>query len=269
MWATARPGDAAAVRRIADQPQALWVGEWLADPQSTVRGRVSEATVDDSVAVLVVYAIPHRDCGQYSAGGVASPRAYLDFVNAVANGIGSAPAVVIVEPDALAMLGCLPDGAAREQRVALLRSAVVRLTALAGVHVYLDAGHAGWIEPAAMAQRLLAAGVSVGDGFSLNVSSFGWTSDQIAYAQAVSQLTGGAHAVIDTSRNGSGPAPDRSWCNPPGRTLGHTPTAETGVDGIDAFLWLKTPGLSDGNCNGGPGAGTWWPEYALDLSRTS
>ena len=38
---------------------------------------------------------------------------------------------------------------------------------------------------------------------------------------------------------------------------------------MDAYLWVKTPGESDGTCNGGPRAGQWWPEYALGLSRTA
>ncbi|WP_367651855.1 hypothetical protein [Curtobacterium sp. MCPF17_052] len=28
---------------------------------------------------------------------------------------------------------------------------------------------------------------------------------------------------------------------------------------------MKTPGLSDGSCNGGPAAGQWWESYALAL----
>jgi endoglucanase len=44
----------------------------------------------------------------------------------------------------------------------------------------------------------------------------------------MSYLVGGKHFIIDTSRNGLGPAPDGSWCNPPGRALGPKPTADTG-----------------------------------------
>ena len=43
---------------------------------------------------------------------------------------------------------------------------------------------------------------------------------------------GGAHFVIDTSRNGNGTPGKRvsgsNWCNPPGRALGHDPTTDTG-----------------------------------------
>jgi endoglucanase len=72
--------------------------------------------------------------------------------------------------------------------------------------------------------------------------------------------------VIDTSRNGRGPYRNR-WCNPPGRGLGTPPTTETGHPLVDAFLWVKTPGESDGDCGEAPPAGQWWPRYALGLAQ--
>jgi endoglucanase len=131
-----------------------------------------------------------------------------------------------------------------------------------------------------------------------------------------------AHFVIDTSRNGNGPndmsdyaaAPYNqppsvisalraaNWCNPPGATLGPKPQAvpaPTTFPLLDAYLWVKTPGESDGQCNiaGGarawdynvynpwnwdvsqqqqndplwgiedPPAGAWFPEQAIQLTR--
>jgi endoglucanase len=129
------------------------------------------------------------------------------------------------------------------------------------------------------------------------------------------------HFLIDTSRNGQGPldagsyaaAPYNqppgvigtlnagSWCNPPARGLGLKATANTGVPLLDAYLWIKVPGESDGSCNaqGGvrawdytaytqpgwptdstsqtlfdplwglvdPAAGAWFPQQALDLAK--
>lgn len=104
---------------------------------------------------------------------------------------------------------------------------------------------------------------------------------------------GTTHFVIDTSRNGQGPweppsgvYPDpMDWCNPPGRGLGYAPTADTGIDLLDAYLWIKLPGESDGECTRGlgpagstvdpewgvidPGAGEWFPEMALDLAQNA
>ena len=98
--------------------------------------------------------------------------------------------------------------------------------------------------------------------------------------------------VVDTSRNGQGPwtptasYPDpQDWCNPPGRGLGLTPTADTGNELIDAFLWIKIPGESDGECTRGlgpggvtvdpewgvidPAAGAWFKQMALELAKNA
>ena len=256
------PGDAALLRELAQVPTATWLGQWSGDVASTVRRVVADARVAGRVPVFVAYNIPGRDCGGYSAGGVGSAATYAEWVEAIAAGIGSAEAVVVVEPDALAQL-CGDQTA----RIEMLRSAVGLLERNPGTHTYLDAGHSQWVDPATMADRLRAAGAADADGFALNVSNFQTTASNVAYGQAVSALLGGAHFVIDTSRNGNGPGAD--WCNPPGRAVGERPTSATGHLRVDAFLWLKTPGESDGTCNGGPSAGTFWPAYAVALMRAA
>ncbi len=98
------------------------------------------------------------------------------------------------------------------------------------------------------------------------------------------------HFVIDTSRNGQGawtpPAgvyPDRQdWCNPPNRGLGLRPHTDDNRRLLDAYLWIKVPGESDGQCsrgltdNGGvdpvwgrvdPAAGAWFSRQALELAK--
>ncbi len=141
------------------------------------------------------------------------------------------------------------------------------------------------------------------------------------YAANMDGAVASTHYVIDTSRNGQGPnemsgyaaAPyDQSasvistlvsgnWCNPPDSGLGLRPTTQTGVPLLDAYLWVKTPGQSDGQCDaaGGvrawdytaytqagwptdatgqslfdplwgltdPAAGAWFPQQALQLAR--
>jgi endoglucanase len=139
------------------------------------------------------------------------------------------------------------------------------------------------------------------------------------YADNLGTAVPDTHFVVDTSRNGQGPndmsayaaAPYHqpasvvsalaggSWCNPPGRGLGLRPTARTGVPLLDAYVWAKLPGESDGSCDiaGGarawdftiynpwnvpaadqahfdplwglvdPAAGQWFPEQALELAQ--
>ncbi|MEO9119524.1 MAG: glycoside hydrolase family 6 protein, partial [Solirubrobacteraceae bacterium] len=57
---------------------------------------------------------------------------------------------------------------------------------------------------------------------------------------------------------------------PPGRALGTAPTTNTGDPLVDALLWIKSPGESDGACHpGDPPAGEWWPAHALALARAA
>jgi len=55
--------------------------------------------------------------------------------------------------------------------------------------------------------------------------------------------------IIDTGRNGRGHAGGScsSWCNVRGAGVGRAPTLRTAPEEVvDAYLWLKTPGESDG-----------------------
>ena len=262
------PAAVAALRKIADQSVARWYGDWV--PTSRVReevaARSTAAAGAGAVPTFVVYAIPGRDCGQYSAGGLSGPAAYGQWIRAFAAGLGDRRSVVVVEPDALAQLDCLSPSA-RGERTAMLRDALSVLRSATGAVVYLDAGNASWVPADQMAARLREAGVGTARGFSLNVSNFGRTAAQEAYGEDLAARLGGAHFVVDTSRNGLGPATGaEAWCNPQGRALGERPTTATTSPSADAYLWIKTVGESDGDCGRGePAAGTWWPDYAIGL----
>ncbi|MCH0563764.1 MULTISPECIES: glycoside hydrolase family 6 protein [unclassified Streptomyces] len=264
--------EAEQIRKIAAQPTGEWVGP--EEPEQEARGYTEAADKAGRTALLVLYNIPHRDCGQYSQGGAADGDAYRAWVAAVARGIGDRPATVILEPDAVLHLvdGCTPDEF-HEERYDLLKDAVGTLKSLKRTKVYLDAGNAGWGHPDQIFAPLRRAGVDRADGFAVNVSNFYSTQDSVAYGKRLSAKVGGKHFVIDTSRNGNGPYtdgdPEERWCNPPGRALGEPPTTKTADLLVDAYLWVKRPGESDGECKGGPKAGQWWPDYALKLARAS
>ena len=249
---------------ISGTAQARWFGTW--NPTSTVRKDVRtyvrKATKAKAVPQLVLYAIPGRDCGGYSSGGFDAAT-YKRWIREVSVGLRGSKAIVVLEPDALG-LDC-----GGTQRARLLRYAVGKVAA-AGALVYIDAGHSNWRTPADMAKRLKAAGVAKARGFATNVSNFQSTKDERAYAAKVSKALGkrgvkakNRHYVIDTSRNGRATA-GAQWCNPPGQGLGVKPRW-VGAKKLDAYLWIKRPGESDGSCNGGPAAGSWWTEYALGL----
>jgi endoglucanase len=103
------------------------------------------------------------------------------------------------------------------------------------------------------------------------------------YASMLNGAVPSTHFVIDTSRNGNGPndmstyaaspynqpswvisgLQSGNWCNPPGSALGAQPTANvgdplnTGYHLVDAYLWVKVPGQSDGQCDSAGGARAW------------
>jgi endoglucanase len=145
---------------------------------------------------------------------------------------------------------------------------------------------------------------------ALNTAGINW---RYASPDASPRMPAGTtHFVIDTSRNGQGPwnfaadseglfrtyegfaadgdaladgytsaAAAQDWCNPPGRGLGIPPTTITASTLVDAYLWIKVPGESDGSCArpaGGttdaewgnivdPAAGQWFPQQALELAQ--
>ncbi|CAM5720871.1 glycoside hydrolase family 6 protein [Streptomyces canarius] len=126
---------------------------------------------------------------------------------------------------------------------------------------------------------------------STDPTTWRWTDAWYDQNVGTPPADGLGHFVIDTSRNGLGawtPEPGKYtgdpevWCNAPGRGLGPRPTADTGVPLVDAYLWIKIPGESDGSCTrntGGtidpeygvvdPPAGTWWPDQAHALARNA
>lgn len=276
-WQSTRPTDAALMRKLGDQQKAVWHGEDWA-PANTITASVNtiltQAATTSAVPVLVAYSIPKRDCSSYSGGGSTSIANYKNWVQQYANGINHRRAIVILEPDGLAQLPCL---SAQEQtdRLGALQFAVTTFKAQ-GANVYIDAGNARWTPAATMAQRLNQAGIVNADGFSVNVSNFFTTEESVNYGNQISSQSGGKHFVIDTSRNGLGPYMypvngQAQWCNPPGRALGLPATTNTGIATVDAFLWIKTPGQSDGACTefgqNDPNPGTFMPEYALGLAQ--
>jgi endoglucanase len=114
-------------------------------------------------------------------------------------------------------------------------------------------------------------------GFGLDYSA----AYEATVTAGLAGMLGGAVAtlpfVIDTGRNGRGPLDsspyaatpyDQSasvlaglaggnWCNPPGAGAGLRPTASPGIPLLDAYLWIKTPGESDGTCDIAGGARAW------------
>lgn len=260
-------------QRVFDRLAATAQGIWLT-PEEYPAGQVGEFVtriVDDAddagqVPTFVVYGVPDRDCtGGFSEGGLPADE-YGPWVQEIADAAGAgARPVVVLEPDALASaLEC----DARAERVRLIGDAVDRLVG-AGVTTYLDGGHSNWIDPSDLADLLEEVGIDDVRGFATNVSNYQTDEDERAYGEKLSGMLGGAHYIIDSGRNGNGSTGE--WCNPSGRAYGTDPAAAPEGDAahLDAYVWVKPAGESDGECNGGPAAGEFWPERALEMAASS
>ncbi|WP_097255817.1 glycoside hydrolase family 6 protein [Streptomyces sp. Ag109_G2-15] len=270
-WVRAHPDDprtALIASRIADRPAAVWFADYSPDTiAAKVRAVTAGAAAQGRVPVLVPYDIPDRDCGGASQGGAPDLEAYDAWIDAFAEGLGSDEVIVILEPDSVAQSDCLSDADRAARFASLARAGRALKAANPRARVYFDAGHSGWNPPDKQAALLRQAGAVAADGIFSNVSNFHTTADEIAYDRQVLDALGGPAslgAVIDTSRNGNGAPPDHQWCDPAGRRIGRAPTLTTGEARIDAYLWVKLPGESDG-CKGAPG--TFTPSYAYDLAR--
>jgi len=187
---------------------------------------------------------------------------------------------------------------------------------LPNVAMYMDAGHAGWlgwaanIAPAAQlfSQVYNASGrPSQLRGLSTNVANYNAFSiatcpsytqgdancDESRYYSALAPLLTSlgfpAHFIMDTARNGVQPTAQTAWgdwCNVKGTGFGVRPTTTTGNALVDAFVWVKPGGESDGTSDssaarydahcgysdalqGAPEAGTWFEAYFAQLLQNA
>ncbi|MFJ8823984.1 glycoside hydrolase family 6 protein [Streptomyces sp. NPDC102467] len=245
--------DAARVTAMVATPQTVWFGDQSpAEVEKLARDVVKDATRAGAVPTFALYNIPGRDCANYSAGGAANTAEYEAWIDAVARGIGTRDALVILEPDALALLpaDCGQDdaeGTKTAARYAEVNYAVDALEPLRGTRVYLDTGHPGWHAVGSIVPRLVKGGVARASGFYTNASNYHTDDANSWYGKLISSciayVDGGgdaadcpnqyapraeaqawidahvhvpasrmAHFVTDSSRNGQGP-----WTPPAGK----------------------------------------------------
>jgi cellulose 1,4-beta-cellobiosidase len=185
------------------------------------------------------------------------------------------------------------------------------------VYQYIDAAHSGWLGwpdnqkagAKIFAEVIKAAGSPASvRGFATNVANYtqlSYTSesyeqqsnpcfgefdyvDAMASALAAEGL-GDKHFIIDTSRNGVGNirADWGYWCNNKGAGMGERPKASPGgATNLDAFVWVKPPGDSDGVGQEGqprydlfcgkenadtraPQAGQWFHDYFVECVKNA
>jgi endoglucanase len=188
-----------------------------------------------------------------------------------------ARAWIVLEPALVQSL----DTCAGDPRGAWLADAA-RTLADSGATVYLDVTGLAQREPAEAAAALAAVDLDAVAGFSLNSGQHRPTAEQLAWGEALLlELAGagvdvdlargpqdpgtpGLGLIIDTSRNGVPLAGEQ--CNAADAGIGAAPRL-VGEGALDALVWIKRPGESDGSCNGGFAVGQFDQAKALQLAR--
>jgi cellulose 1,4-beta-cellobiosidase len=188
----------------------------------------------------------------------------------------------------------------------------VKTLNFANVNSYIDAGHAGWLgwdanlAPAAklFAQIWSDAGKPKSlRGLVTNVANYNGYDTTTApsytqgnknyneklYINAIAPLLAGygwnAHFIVDQGRSGVQPTSQQAWgdwCNVKNTGFGRLPTTNTGDALVDAIVWVKPGGESDGTSDSSatrydahcgysdaltpaPEAGTWFQAYFQQL----
>lgn len=255
--------------------------------------------------------------GEYSIanGGVANYKKYIDSIRAKIIEYSDVRFLLVVEPDSLANLvtnlNVAKCAGAKDAYQECTQYAVTQLN-LPNVAMYLDAGHAGWLgwqanlQPAAtlFANVYVNAGKPAAlRGLATNVANYNaWNAtsapsytqgnsnyDEIHYVQALAPLLSSAgwnaHFITDQGRSGKQPTGQKEWgdwCNAIGTGFGMRPSANTGLEIEDAFVWVKPGGECDGTSDTSaarydfhcglsdalqpaPEAGTWFQAYFEQL----
>ncbi|KAK3305325.1 glycoside hydrolase family 6 protein [Chaetomium strumarium] len=207
---------------------------------------------------------------------------YIDKIVSILKAHPNTAFALIIEPDSLPNLVTNSDLSTCQQSASGYREGVayaLKNLNLPNVVMYIDAGHGGWLgwdanlKPGAeeLAKAYKAAGSPKQfRGFSTNVA--GWNAwdlspgefskasdakynscqNEKTYVSTFGRYLKDAgmpnHAIVDTGRNAVQGLRKEwgNWCNVNGAGFGVRPTADTGLELADAFVWVKPGGESDG-----------------------
>ncbi|KAF9869865.1 hypothetical protein CkaCkLH20_12664 [Colletotrichum karsti] len=252
-------------------------------------------------------------------GGVAKYKEYIDAIRTMILKYSDIRIILVIEPDSLANLvtnlNVAKCSGAQAAYLECTNYAVTKLN-LPNVAMYLDGGHAGWLgwqanlSPAAQMYAKVfkdAGSPKALRGLVTNVANYNaWSVsspapytqgnsnyDEKHYIEAISPLLKAqgwdAQFIVDQGRSGKQPTGQEAWgdwCNAIGTGFGPRPSTNTGSSLVDAFVWVKPGGESDGtsdttaarydfNCGKSdalkpaPEAGTWFQAYFEQLLKNA
>ena len=287
----------ALLAKIALRPRARWFTSQntTQEMRGLVSGYVNDVQTAQGQDTIVPMALfrqfPNHESHKSEP---IDQQTYKNWYNAAANGIGSAHAMVILEPDLPVIL---KDAWRPDIREQLVNYAAGKLGALAHTSAYIDAGSADWLPVADAARLLKRSGVAKIRGFALGGTHYDTTVNNIRYGQKIvaklaSMRIHNVHFVIDTADNGHGFTFNQYRARHPGsdvtnpivcqtktqrvcETLGIPPTWKVGLAKwhlgraagtarrlVDAYVWYNRPWLEH---NTDP----FSLSRALDLARST
>lgn len=207
---------------------------------------------------------------------------YIDEIAKMLKQYSDLKFAAIIEPDSLPNMAtnmgvskCVGAAPLYKEGVAY----AIKKLSLPHVALYLDTAHGGWLGWPDNRRKMalifkevldLAGGSHMIRGFASNVSNYSPLKqanpdpnpesfyesnparDELSFAKLLAQDLSAAglknvNFIIDTSRNGKAKSRDiwGSWCNVKAAGIGERPRVAP-APGIDAYVWVKPPGESDG-----------------------
>jgi endoglucanase len=270
---------------IAGQPQAQRIStySWGGTPRGIYKQTHKvfcdiEASDPGAIPLITTYFLHPNLHGCPTTAQIHGymPR-FKRQINAMAKATGRHPAVYMLELDAIGSSSCISRQGAMPAWEAALRYEMHAVQSLPHTVVYVEGGYSDSNSARYAARILRAIHVNTIRGFFTNDTHNQWTLNEVKYGNEISRMTHGAHYIVNTSDNGRGPKlnphPSRQGvedlCNPPGRGLGIEDTTDTGYAQADGFLWVHSPGMSSGTCNGGPKGGFWPAKAEAEAGRAN
>ncbi|KAK0653168.1 1, 4-beta cellobiohydrolase [Cercophora newfieldiana] len=250
-----------------------------------------------------------ESAGELKSAENGLERYRKEFVKPYAQKVRSAPDLefaIVLEPDSLGNLvtnmGIEMCAAAADVYREGIAHAISQLQ-FDNVHLYIDAAHGGWLgwnDNLPLAAKEFATVVQMAGknksknrirGFATNVSNYNpfnatvrenyteWSNswDESHYATSLAPFLEAeglpAHFIADQGRVHLPGARKEwgEWCNVAPAGFGPAPTTETNNPVVDALVWIKPGGESDGQCGfeGAPRAGEWHDEYVQMLVKNA
>ncbi|QRV95364.1 glycoside hydrolase family 6 protein [Ceratobasidium sp. AG-Ba] len=285
----AKVGDISTGIWIADRASVSSISTYLQDALN-----VQNQSGKKQVVPLVVYDLPDRDCsggasaGEFSSanGGEAKYQEYIQAVYAQFKAFPSITLAVSLEPDSIGNMvsnqGIPFCATAAPVQKRGLAYAISVLGTLPNVNLYLDGAHATWLgwpdslgPTAKVLGDIYAAAKQLNPnaivrGVGTDVSNYNGLDQEVTYhtdlAPYLTAVGYPAHFIVDQGRSGNQniTRSGEDWCNLKFAGLGPRPSANTPSSIVDAILWVKPPGESDGSSD--PSSSRYNPVCASNTS---